>query len=97
MARYRKLAWVNASVKIIERNCRNASMSPGLFLRALRTMRTIDVSICFFGLTEPSGFEEFLRDPEDLGEWTPVQYFSGSKYLSREDALAAAKLAVWWL
>lgn len=43
------------------------------------------------------GFEEFRRDPEDLGEWTPVQYFSGVKYLSREEAFAAAKVAVWWL
>ena len=43
------------------------------------------------------GFEEFRRDPEDLGEWTPVQYFSGVKYPSKEDALAAAKVAVWWL
>jgi hypothetical protein len=26
------------------------------------------------------GFEEFRRDPEDRGAWTPVAYFSGQEY-----------------
>jgi hypothetical protein len=43
------------------------------------------------------GFEEFRRDPEDAGEWTPVQYFSGTSYASRDDALTAAVSAVAWL
>jgi len=43
------------------------------------------------------GFEEFRRDPEDAGEWTPVQYFSGAVYASRDDALKAAVSAVAWL
>ena len=37
------------------------------------------------------GFEEFRRDAEDRGAWTPVQYYSGAVYSSREAALAAAK------
>jgi hypothetical protein len=43
------------------------------------------------------GFEEFRRDPEDAGAWTPVQYYSSAKYASKEDALAAARQAVRWL
>ena len=43
------------------------------------------------------GFEEFRRDVEDGGEWTPVQYYSGSAFASREAALAAAMQSVTWL
>jgi hypothetical protein len=43
------------------------------------------------------GFEEFRRDAEDGGEWTPVRYYSGSVYTSREAALAAAMQSVTWL
>ena len=43
------------------------------------------------------GVEEFRRDPEDAGVWTPVQYFSGLSYHSKSDALAAAIEAVTWL
>ncbi|MGF6773504.1 hypothetical protein P3T18_006018 [Paraburkholderia sp. GAS199] len=43
------------------------------------------------------GFEEFRRDVEDRGIWTPVQFYSGVVFPSREDALAAALNAVVWL
>ncbi len=43
------------------------------------------------------GFEEFRRDVEDRGEWTPVCFYSGSVYASREAALAAALHCVAWL
>jgi len=43
------------------------------------------------------GFEEFRRDPEDAGAWTPVQHYARKSFASREDALAAAKQAVPWL
>jgi hypothetical protein len=43
------------------------------------------------------GFEEFRRDVEDLGAWTPVQYFSAMRYDTREAALGAARRAVPWL
>lgn len=43
------------------------------------------------------GFEEFRRDPEDLGAWTPVQYYSAAAYPSREAALATARRLVAWL
>jgi hypothetical protein len=43
------------------------------------------------------GFEEFRRDPEDLGEWTPLSYFSGREYATEDEAVAAARRAVVWL
>jgi hypothetical protein len=43
------------------------------------------------------GFEEFRRDVEDRGAWTPVQFYSGAVYPSREAALAAAVRSVAWL
>ncbi len=43
------------------------------------------------------GFEEFRRDPEDAGAWTPMRYYSGANYGSKEDALAAAISVVAWL
>lgn len=43
------------------------------------------------------GFEEFRRDVEDAGRWTPLHYYSGLTYGSREAALAAATRIVVWL
>jgi hypothetical protein len=43
------------------------------------------------------GFEEFRRDVEDGGAWTPVQYYSGAVFPSKEEALDAAIKAVVWL
>lgn len=43
------------------------------------------------------GFEEFRRDPEDAGAWTPVRYYSAMSYASKDDALAAAVNTVAWL
>jgi len=43
------------------------------------------------------GFEEFRRDVEDVGAWTPVAYYSRAVYPSRDAALEAASLAVTWL
>ncbi len=57
-------------------------------------MRCVDV----FRRTDGSfGFEEFRRDVEDRGAWTPVQYFSTQAFTTREAALAAARRAVRWL
>jgi hypothetical protein len=43
------------------------------------------------------GFEEFRRDPEDAGAWTPVRYYSGAVYTSKDAALSAAIKVVVWL
>jgi hypothetical protein len=43
------------------------------------------------------GFEEFRRDVEDKGEWTPLQNSSGSEYTSKDAALRVAMRSVAWL
>ncbi|MDR3435647.1 hypothetical protein [Telmatospirillum sp.] len=43
------------------------------------------------------GFEEFRRDPEDSGRWTPVRFFSDATFPSQDAAMAAATRAVPWL
>lgn len=43
------------------------------------------------------GFEEFRRDPEDLGAWTATSYFCGHEYPTLEDAYVAARRNVAWL
>jgi hypothetical protein len=43
------------------------------------------------------GFEEFRRDVEDAGEWTPVQYCSGLEFETAEAVYNAAEQAVPWI
>ena len=43
------------------------------------------------------GFEEFRRDVEDGGLWTPVQYYSSVSYVSSAVALDTAARLVPWL
>ena len=43
------------------------------------------------------GFEEFRRDPEDMGAWTPVAYFSGAAYPTEAEVKEAAERSVRWL
>jgi hypothetical protein len=43
------------------------------------------------------GFEEFRRDVEDNGQWTPVQYYSGVSYVSAAGMLDTAQRCVPWL
>ena len=43
------------------------------------------------------GFEEFRRDVEDAGAWTPVAYYSAAAYASKDEASSAAVKAVAWL
>jgi hypothetical protein len=43
------------------------------------------------------GFEEFRRDAEDAGAWTPISYFCDVRRASKDDALAEAARQVAWL
>lgn len=56
--------------------------------------RCVDV---FVRPNKTYGFEEFRKDPEDAGAWTPVQYFSHASYASKDEALAVAGRLVPWL
>jgi hypothetical protein len=55
--------------------------------------RCVDV---FYRPDRTFGFEEFRRDVEDRGTWTPVQFFSGKVYDTPEDAYEAAERLVPW-
>jgi len=64
------------------------------------SIENVDHDRCVDLFSRPDGsfgFEEFRRDAEDRGEWTPVTYYSNADYGSREAALAAAMQAVAWL
>lgn len=60
--------------------------------------RQHDRCVDFFSRPDGSfGFEEFRRDPEDAGLWTPVQYFSAARFDTLRAARGAAVGAVPWL
>jgi hypothetical protein len=66
----------------------------------LASYQTTEANRCVDIFSRPDGtfgFEEFRRDPEDMGAWTPVAYFSGREYPSADAALASAGDAVAWL
>jgi hypothetical protein len=56
--------------------------------------RCVDV---FLRPDKTFGFEEFRRDVEDLGEWTPVQYCSELEFETAAAAYDAAQRSVPWL
>jgi len=56
-----------------------------------------DRCVDFFSRPDGSfGFEEFRRDPEDAGAWTPVSYFSGLRYASRQAVVGEAHRRIAW-
>jgi hypothetical protein len=58
----------------------------------------VDRCVDVFARPEGSfGFEEFRRDPEDMGHWTPVAYYSTRTFGTEAEAVAAARRAVPWL
>lgn len=68
--------------------------------KVLASPSTASVDRCVDVFVRPDGtfgFEEFRRDPEDGGAWTPVAYFSAQEYASEQETLAAARERVPWL
>ena len=68
--------------------------------KVLDSPSTVAVDRCVDIFARPDGtfgFEEFRRDPEDMGAWTPVAYYSGRAFATEQEALAAARSAVPWL
>jgi hypothetical protein len=66
----------------------------------LASYQTDEANRCVDIFSRPDGsygFEEFRRDPEDMGAWTPVSYFSGREYPTEIEVLAAARSTVSWL
>ena len=57
-----------------------------------------DRCVDFFSRPDGSfGFEEFRRDVEDRGVWTPVSYYSGHNFGTLGEAEGSARAAVAWL
>jgi hypothetical protein len=57
-----------------------------------------DRCVDFFSRRDGSyGFEEFRRDIEDGGQWTPVASYSGVAYASSTQAMDSAERCVPWL
>jgi len=91
--RLNTLRSVGASVSIV-----SARLDPTWTVVASPATPTADRCVDIFARPNGTfGFEEFRRDPEDMGVWTPVAYYSGREYASESDALAAARNAVPWL
>jgi len=68
--------------------------------RVLASPSTPAVDRCVDIFVRPDGtfgFEEFRRDPEDMGIWTPIAYYSTREFFSQQDAVDAAREAVLWL
>jgi hypothetical protein len=66
----------------------------------LASLETENGSRCVDLFRRPDGsfgYEEFRRDPEDQGVWTPVRFASGLSYANLEQARAAAVSTVKWL
>jgi hypothetical protein len=59
---------------------------------------SVDRCVDIFARTNGTfGFEEFRRDVEDMGAWTPVAYYSERQYGTADEAIAAARESVRWL
>jgi len=66
----------------------------------IESYQTFDGLHCVDVFSRPNGtfgFEEFRRDPEDMGAWTPVGYFSTRDYVTQPEVLEAALERVSWL
>lgn len=65
----------------------------------LASYQTAEADRCVDIFSRPNGtfgFEEFRRDPEDMGVWTPISYFSGHEYQTEAHARTAARQLVPW-
>ena len=66
----------------------------------LASYQTTEADRCVDVFCRPAGtfgFEEFRRDSEDMGVWTPVSYYSRHEYPTLQAARVAAGKAVPWL
>jgi len=76
----------------------SARLDPSWKVLASPSTPAVDRCVDIFARPDGTfGFEEFRRDPEDMGAWTPVAYFSVHEFVSEEEARAAARDAVPWL
>jgi hypothetical protein len=76
----------------------SSRLDPSWRVLASPSTRSVDRCVDIFVRPDGTfGFEEFRRDPEDMGAWTAVAYFSGQAYPTEQAAAEAARAAVPWL
>ena len=76
----------------------SARLDPSWKVLASPSTPTVDRCVDIFSRPDDTfGFEEFRRDPEDRGAWTPIAYYSGRVFPTADEALSAARAAVPWL
>jgi hypothetical protein len=76
----------------------SARLDPSWIVLASPSTPGVDRCVDVFARPDGSfGFEEFRRDPEDMGHWTPVAYYSTRVFCTEAEAVAAARDAVHWL
>ncbi len=76
----------------------SARLDPTWTVLASPSTPSIDRCVDIFARPDGTfGFEEFRRDVEDMGVWTPVAYYSEREYATAEAAIAAARKSVRWL
>jgi hypothetical protein len=66
----------------------------------LASYQTFETDRCVDVFSRPDGtfgFEEFRRDPEDRGVWTPISYYAVRIFVSESDAVVSARKNVAWL
>jgi hypothetical protein len=76
----------------------SARLDPSWNVLASPSTPAVDRCVDVFSRPDGTfGFEEFRRDPEDMGTWTPIAYYCGREFSTEDEALAAACIAVSWL
>jgi hypothetical protein len=63
------------------------------------SVQTLSGDRCVDIFVRPSGtfgYEEFRRDPEDMGAWTPLHYYSDQEFPGLDETIAAARRSVAW-
>jgi hypothetical protein len=76
----------------------SARLDPSWKVLASPSTPAVDRCVDIFARPDGTfGFEEFRRDPEDMGAWTSVAYYSGRVFSSEAEARSAARSAVPWL
>ena len=76
----------------------SARLDPSWKVLASPSTPSVDRCVDIFARPDATfGFEEFRRDVEDVGAWTPVAYYSEHEYATAEEAIAAARVSIRWL
>ena len=76
----------------------SARLHPSWTVLASPSTPSVDRCVDIFARPDGTfGFEEFRRDPEDMGAWTPVAYYSERVFATGDEAIAAARQSVVWL